>query len=454
MLILTALVTLPMIAHGQWEYETVTTGGTKCAIAVDTSGNPHISYRDGTIGWRLKYAHWDGTDWQIAEVETTESVYGVTSIALDDSENPHIAFEKSIGTGGQLWHAWWNGSTWQQEGVDSLVWTGTVGEWNSIIIAGDGYPHFAYTAYTNAGDCYLKYTYKDASGWHSEVADSILDEEFTSVSMALDASDHPHISYYEGSADDLKYAYWNGSTWQTETVDATGSVGMCSSIALDSFDYPHIAYWDWENNGVKYARWDGADWQIGMVEPGIVVVYNISISMELDAQDHPHITYIGEWNPLKYAYWDGANWHTEVVDGEDNVWCEWTSLAIDDSGYSHIAYYDGSDSANLKYAKRILTTGVEETASRPIQEVFHLAQNYPNPFNPVTTISYELPKDSDVTLTIYDITGRLIETLVDQKQNGGHYSVQWDAFQYSSGVYIYRIQAGGFSSVKKCILMK
>jgi len=44
MLILTALVTLPMIAHGQWEYETVTTGGTKCAIAVDTSGNPHISY--------------------------------------------------------------------------------------------------------------------------------------------------------------------------------------------------------------------------------------------------------------------------------------------------------------------------------------------------------------------------------------------------------------------------
>ena len=87
-------------------------------------------------------------------------------------------------------------------------------------------------------------------------------------------------------------------------------------------------------------------------------------------------------------------------------------------------------------------------------ENFTLAQNYPNPFNPVTTISYELPKDSDVTLTIYDITGRLIETLVNEKQQPGYYSVQWDASQYSSGVYIYRIQADGFSAVKKCLLIK
>ena len=94
----------------------------------------------------------------------------------------------------------------------------------------------------------------------------------------------------------------------------------------------------------------------------------------------------------------------------------------------------------------------EEMAHIP--EKFASYQNYPNPFNPVTTISYELPKDSDVTLTIYDITGRLVETLIDQKQNGGHYFVQWDASYRPSGVYIYRIQAEGFSTVRKCLLIK
>jgi len=77
-------------------------------------------------------------------------------------------------------------------------------------------------------------------------------------------------------------------------------------------------------------------------------------------------------------------------------------------------------------------------------ENFTIAQKHPNIFNPVTTISYYLPRDSDVTLTIYDITGRLIETIVDQKQNGGHYTVQWDASDLPSGVHFHRIQAGDF----------
>ncbi|MCK4688810.1 MAG: T9SS type A sorting domain-containing protein [Candidatus Marinimicrobia bacterium] len=436
MLILTMLVTLPMIAHGQWEYETVTVGGKKCAIAVDADGNPHISHVDPTDHHYLNYAHWDGTDWQIAGVETTESVYGVTSIALDESENPHIAFF----SGGMLHRAWWNGSTWQKEEVD-----GNASEYNSIAIDGDGYPHIAYRYYKDGP--YLKYAYKDASGWHRSIADSLPTDSYL-TSMALDGNNNPHISYYNGSGYDLKYAYWDGSNWLTETVDAVGSrVGKYNSIALDSLDYPCIAYSD---DGVKYARWNGSAWQIETVDPGNG--YGFYTSLALDANDRPHISSGVYGSDLRYAYWDGSDWQIEVVD--NTVGCDWTSLAIDDSGYCHIAYNDGSDSANLKYAKRILTTGVEETASRPIQEVFHLAQNYPNPFNPVTTISYELPKDSDVTLTIYDITGRLIETLVDQKQNGGHYSVQWDAFQYSSGVYIYRIKTPDFSDVRKCLLIK
>ena len=85
---------------------------------------------------------------------------------------------------------------------------------------------------------------------------------------------------------------------------------------------------------------------------------------------------------------------------------------------------------------------------------FDLLQNYPNPFNPLTTISYHLPKSSFVKLSIYDISGKLIETLVNEQKNAGYYSVKWNAENVSSGVYLYKIDAADFSSVKKCLLVK
>jgi len=97
-------------------------------------------------------------------------------------------------------------------------------------------------------------------------------------------------------------------------------------------------------------------------------------------------------------------------------------------------------------------TAIDESSGIPME--FALKGNYPNPFNPTTTVKYSIPEESKVLITVYDMSGRLIETLVNEKQCPGYYSVQWDAMQYSSGVYIYRIQAGGFSAVKKCILMK
>jgi hypothetical protein len=85
---------------------------------------------------------------------------------------------------------------------------------------------------------------------------------------------------------------------------------------------------------------------------------------------------------------------------------------------------------------------------------YSLSQNYPNPFNPTTTISYQLPKSSFVKLTIYDISGRLVDKLIDEKKNAGYYSVEWNAENVCSGVYFYRIEAGSFVAVKKGLLVK
>ncbi len=102
---------------------------------------------------------------------------------------------------------------------------------------------------------------------------------------------------------------------------------------------------------------------------------------------------------------------------------------------------------------KLTETGIEEV-SAIYPSAFSLSQNYPNPFNASTTIRYALPKEAAVTIEIYDILGRRIETLVPGKQPAGSHTVVWEAEDVPSGVYFYRIEAGEYSQTQKCVLLK
>ncbi|MEO8399905.1 MAG: T9SS type A sorting domain-containing protein, partial [Ignavibacteriaceae bacterium] len=100
-----------------------------------------------------------------------------------------------------------------------------------------------------------------------------------------------------------------------------------------------------------------------------------------------------------------------------------------------------------------------ETVEIKIPSEYKLEQNYPNPFNPTTNIKYQIPEDKHVSLKIYNIIGQLVKVLVDDNQATGSYSIQWDGRDnhgaaISSGVYLYRIEAGDFVTNKKMIYMK
>jgi hypothetical protein len=90
---------------------------------------------------------------------------------------------------------------------------------------------------------------------------------------------------------------------------------------------------------------------------------------------------------------------------------------------------------------------------------YTLHQNFPNPFNPVTTLRYELPEQATVNITIYDMLGKHVKTLINQTQNAGYKSVIWDATNdygkpVSAGIYLYQIQTGKHISTKKMVLLK
>lgn len=98
-------------------------------------------------------------------------------------------------------------------------------------------------------------------------------------------------------------------------------------------------------------------------------------------------------------------------------------------------------------------SGIKDV-NNSIPKSFFLGQNYPNPFNPTTTIKYGIPERSKVKISIYNINGKRIKTLTNKSYETGYYEVKWDASDFASGIYFYKINADDITKVKKCVLMK
>ena len=363
-----------------WNIESVDTVGYYTSIALDAGGYPHISYYD-TTNEDLKYARWTGSAWDgLASpagpdsVDTAGDVGGYTSIALDANGYPHISYRDA--TSGDLKYARWTGSAWDglasPAGPDSVDTAGDVGFYTSIVLDAGGYPHISYYDATNG---YLKYARWTGSAWDGLAGpagpDSVDTAESVGLytSIALDAGGYPHISYYDNTNSDLKYARWTGSAWDglaspagPDSVDTAGVVGFDTSIALDAGGYPHISYYDATNGDLKYARWTGSAWD-GLASPAgpdsVDTAGSIGsfTSIALDAGGYPHISYYDITNgDLKYARWTGSAWDGLASPaGPDSVDTagvvgHYTSLALDAGGYPHISYYD-STNGDLKYAR-------------------------------------------------------------------------------------------------------
>ena len=100
-----------------------------------------------------------------------------------------------------------------------------------------------------------------------------------------------------------------------------------------------------------------------------------------------------------------------------------------------------------------VATGIEPLSSE-LPSKFSLYQNYPNPFNPSTKIKFDIPKQGNVKLTVYDISGKEVNVLVNSELKAGSYEYNFDGSGLSSGVYFYKLQSGGFIKTERMVLVK
>lgn len=136
-------------------------------------------------------------------------------------------------------------------------------------------------------------------------------------------------------------------------------------------------------------------------------------------------------------------WNVRVSDGTDTI-----DVAQD--------YDSGTNTFTPLYYRITLERGMgtSNEVDTGLPTSFDLKQNYPNPFNPTTKIAFDLPQASNVELNVYDMLGRKVATVVNERMNAGQHNVSFDASRLASGMYIYRISAGSFTSTRKMMLIK
>jgi len=160
-----------------------------------------------------------------------------------------------------------------------------------------------------------------------------------------------------------------------------------------------------------------------------------------------------QWNyALTGSYSDRG---TGEVPGNCSAYTSTTDVKWDEKGYIYSQSYYGWTVEKWRYNGTLpsFTTAVEEMGET-VPAGYTLSQNYPNPFNPTTTIDFALPRSGFVTLRVYDLLGQEIATLVNDEKAAGSYRATFDASNLPSGTYFYALNAAGFSSVKKMVILK
>jgi len=463
-----------------------------------------VDKRSGIAGGQVQYSIYDpGFEVWSPPAALSSAAYNARqpALAADASGNIHAVWMESTSAGAkyQVFYSKYNGSSWSSA-VQVSVAASVRGEEPTIEVGTDG---TVWVAYNNDGEgigneyVYVVKSTDGGSNW-SATADTIssggnISSSITNARVALARASAGKIVavWHDGQPwnvdrREIYFNSFNGSSWGTaemisDTTTSDRSANWYPTVAVDGSDNIYVIY---HTNNVDVDRlllcqkkaW--ADAWTSSTTSVIAVETNgdmLSVSATADENDVVHLAYRRDvaadtlygLDEIVYTFTadGGSTWSTPIVVSRVDQDAGYVSMAntVDPTYGMDLAWRESRDAnvsdqdtlavvhANIPYS----VTSVSEE----LPESFEVFANYPNPFNPSTTIEFTLATRSQVRLTIFDLTGREVKTVVNENRDAGAYRETWDGTNnlsqpVSSGVYFSRLSTGNGLRTIKMILLK